>query len=222
MIELTESISLIEVIYFLGGVAGLMYALRWLSMAESDRRSLDPSDGGRIHAATINVVIGRVMTAKLTVYSIAGALAMTLPPAGSDVTWQSTVIGLAVVSGEILAVWLLRYINARYDEMVRYFEAHQQEAHHLRKPAQCHLARRSIRAAITNPYRAWACPIRMTRNDLPRLTAQRRTDIAAAFTKASATMVSTARLAAPCGRATSSPRSKNRCQRRHRRTLLGS
>jgi hypothetical protein len=132
MIELTDQISLIEVIYFLGGVAGLMYALRWLSMAQSDRRSLDPSDGGRIHAATINVVIGRVMTAKLTVYSVAGGLAMTLPPAGSDVTWQSTVIGLAVVSGEILAVWLLRYINARYDEMVRYFEAHQQEAHHLR------------------------------------------------------------------------------------------
>jgi HK97 gp10 family phage protein len=39
--------------------------------------------------------------------------------------------------------------------------------------------------------------IRMTRNDLPRLTAQRRTDIAAAFTKASAMMVSTARSRCP-------------------------
>lgn len=136
MIELTESISLVEVIYFLGGVAGLMYALRWTFLAEEDKSGLerDGIDGGRKAAARINTAIGRVMTAKLIVYTIAGALSMTLPPAGSDITWQSTVIGLFIVAGELLAVWLLRYINARYDEMVRYFEAHQQDAHHLRKP----------------------------------------------------------------------------------------
>jgi hypothetical protein len=137
VIELTPQISLLEVLYCLGGLAGFLYALRWTIHAEEDKNGLlrYKLNGGRMLAAKINVAIGWVMLIKLGIYTIAAIVAMSVPPAGDDgdtITWQSTVIGLVFLTAEYLAVYLLRYLNSKYDEMSRYFDtASRDAAEHL-------------------------------------------------------------------------------------------
>lgn len=141
MIELTPQISLIELLYFLGGVAGLVYAWRWTRRAESDKAGLLKLglNGGRLLAARINLAIGWCMMAKLAIYTTAGFLTMTLPPASNsgDITWQSSLLGLGFILAEYLAVWLLRYINSMYDEMARFFDtAARNAAAQRRRPSE--------------------------------------------------------------------------------------
>jgi hypothetical protein len=132
MYEITPQISLLEVLYFLGGLAGFIYALRWTMHAEADKSGLIQIrlNGGRMLAAKINVAIGRVMLAKLTIYTFAAMAAMTVPPAGFDdtISWQSSVIGIVFLASEYMAVWLLRYLNSKYDEMSRYFDTAKRDA----------------------------------------------------------------------------------------------
>lgn len=128
MYALSSTISLLEVLYTLTGLLGLIYAIRWTLKAESDRRGLlaEGLNGGRALAASINCAIGRAMSAKLGIYVMVGCLAMTLPNAAGAETppWQSTVSGLAFLCSQGIAVWLLVFLNNRYDAMARYFDRH--------------------------------------------------------------------------------------------------
>lgn len=137
MYSITDTVTLLELVYTLTGLIGLIYAVRWSLKARADRHGLKAEgiNGGRAIAASINCAIGWAMCAKLAVYVLVGCLTMMLPVAdGDDPPWQSTVSGVLFLFSQGIAVWLLIFLNNQYDQMVRYFEAHQQDAHHLRRP----------------------------------------------------------------------------------------
>lgn len=123
LIELTNTISLVEAIYTIGGIIGLIYSLHWTFDAERDRNALVMANinGGRLIASRINLTIGYGMSIKMMGYMIIGASAMTTAGVGY-VTVQGIVTAIVLLSQEAVAVWIMTHITYLYDLLVYYYD----------------------------------------------------------------------------------------------------
>lgn len=120
------NVTLLELLYTLGGIATVFHAWRWKNRADIDGQALIDAqlNGGRMLAVTINQTVGWVMMGKNAIYVVVGLAAMFTTPATQPASIVSTILGLCFLAGQMLSVFLMVRINHLYDRMTAYYVAH--------------------------------------------------------------------------------------------------
>ena len=123
-IELTDTISLIEVAYTLGGTIALVFALIWTWRAQRDRDGLvvTNTNGGRLIATRINLTVGYGIAVKAMIYIVLGLTAMTTAGAGY-VTVQSIVFALALIFAQVVSIFMMVHITTLHELLIRHYDA---------------------------------------------------------------------------------------------------